>query len=70
MSVFYACDNAFMEIFCVCIELMNKTWKEMRATVNDLDRVRHSIFNYNLQNPYAMPLGHLIPLVVMYTSNF
>jgi engulfment/cell motility protein 1 len=39
MPVFFACDNAFMEIFCICIELMNKTWKEMRATVNDLDRV-------------------------------
>ncbi|XP_062501638.1 engulfment and cell motility protein 1-like [Corticium candelabrum] len=39
MPVFYACDNAFMEIFCVCINLMNKTWREMRATVNDLDRV-------------------------------
>ncbi|XP_016115051.1 engulfment and cell motility protein 3-like [Sinocyclocheilus grahami] len=27
------------ELFCICIQLLNKTWKEMRATQEDFDKV-------------------------------
>ncbi|XP_071958982.1 engulfment and cell motility protein 1-like [Antedon mediterranea] len=37
--MFFACDNAFEEFFCICIQLLNKTWRDMRATVDDLDKV-------------------------------
>ena len=32
-------DFAFEEFFCICIQLLNKTWKEMRATSGDFNRV-------------------------------
>ncbi|XP_037091395.1 engulfment and cell motility protein 1-like [Pollicipes pollicipes] len=42
-SVFYPMfffqENPFEEFFCICINLLNKTWKEMRATTEDFDKV-------------------------------
>ncbi|XP_047383799.1 engulfment and cell motility protein 3 isoform X2 [Sciurus carolinensis] len=32
-------DQSFHELFCVAIQLLNKTWKEMRATQEDFDKV-------------------------------
>ncbi|XP_031471062.1 engulfment and cell motility protein 3 isoform X2 [Phasianus colchicus] len=32
-------DHFFEELFCICIQLVNKTWKEMRATQEDFDKV-------------------------------
>ncbi|XP_035274642.1 engulfment and cell motility protein 3 isoform X1 [Anguilla anguilla] len=32
-------DCLLNELFCVCIQLLNKTWKEMRATQEDFDKV-------------------------------
>ncbi|XP_072729349.1 engulfment and cell motility protein 3 isoform X5 [Ciconia boyciana] len=32
-------DHFFEELFCICIQLVNKTWKEMRATLEDFDKV-------------------------------
>ncbi|XP_059507572.1 engulfment and cell motility protein 3 isoform X1 [Stegostoma tigrinum] len=37
--MFFAQDRVFEELFCVCIQLLNKTWKEMRATQEDFDKV-------------------------------
>ncbi|XP_074058667.1 engulfment and cell motility protein 3 isoform X2 [Macrotis lagotis] len=37
--MFFGQDNSFQELFCVCIQLLNKTWKEMRATQEDFDKV-------------------------------
>ncbi|XP_072052034.1 engulfment and cell motility protein 1-like [Amphiura filiformis] len=37
--MFFSCDKAFEEFFCQCIKLFNKTWKEMRATLEDFPKV-------------------------------
>lgn len=38
--IFFSQDRLLEELFCVCIQLLNKTWKEMRATQEDFDKVR------------------------------
>lgn len=38
--MFFGQDHFFEELFCICIQLVNKTWKEMRATQEDFDKVR------------------------------
>ncbi|XP_051887082.1 engulfment and cell motility protein 2 isoform X1 [Pristis pectinata] len=37
--MFFTHDRAFEEFFCLCIQLLNKTWKEMRATSEDFNKV-------------------------------
>ena len=37
--MFFGQDHFFEELFCICIQLGNKTWKEMRATQEDFDKV-------------------------------
>ncbi|XP_041694148.1 engulfment and cell motility protein 3 isoform X2 [Coregonus clupeaformis] len=37
--IFFSQDRLLDELFCVCIQLINKTWKEMRATQEDFDKV-------------------------------
>lgn len=37
--MFFATPNLFHELFSVAIQLLNKTWKEMRATSQDFSRV-------------------------------
>ncbi|XP_033897227.1 engulfment and cell motility protein 3 isoform X1 [Acipenser ruthenus] len=37
--LFFAQDRLLEELFCICIQLLNKTWKEMRATQEDFDKV-------------------------------
>ncbi|XP_046388664.1 engulfment and cell motility protein 1 [Ischnura elegans] len=37
--MFFAHDRPFEEFFCICIVLLNKTWKEMRATTEDFVKV-------------------------------
>ncbi|XP_040354246.1 engulfment and cell motility protein 3 isoform X2 [Herpailurus yagouaroundi] len=37
--MFFSQDQSFHELFCVSIQLLNKTWKEMRATQEDFDKV-------------------------------
>lgn len=37
--MFFGQYHFFEELFCVCIQLVNKTWKEMRATQEDFDKV-------------------------------
>ncbi|CAB1423460.1 unnamed protein product, partial [Pleuronectes platessa] len=36
--IFFSQDRLVEELFCVCIQLLNKTWKEMRATQEDFDK--------------------------------
>ncbi|XP_032515062.1 engulfment and cell motility protein 1 [Danaus plexippus] len=38
-SLFFTHDHPFEELFCICIVLLNKTWKEMRATTEDFVKV-------------------------------
>lgn len=38
--IFFSQDRLMDELFCVCIQLLNKTWKEMRATQEDFDKVQ------------------------------
>lgn len=37
--MFFAHDHAFEEFFCICILLLNKTWKEMSAIMDDFEKV-------------------------------
>lgn len=37
--MFFTHDHPFEEFFCICIVLVNKTWKEMRATTEDFVKV-------------------------------
>ncbi|KAL1122165.1 hypothetical protein AAG570_003570 [Ranatra chinensis] len=37
--MFFTHDYPFEEFFCICIVLLNKTWKEMRATIEDFVKV-------------------------------
>lgn len=37
--LFFTHDHPFEECFCICIVLLNKTWKEMRATSEDFGKV-------------------------------
>ncbi|KDR14604.1 engulfment and cell motility protein 1 [Zootermopsis nevadensis] len=37
--MFFTHDHPFEEFFCICIILLNKTWKEMRATIEDFVKV-------------------------------
>ncbi|GBP41410.1 Engulfment and cell motility protein 1 [Eumeta japonica] len=37
--MFFTHDHPFEELFCVSIVILNKTWKEMRATTEDFEKV-------------------------------
>ncbi|CAK1540722.1 unnamed protein product [Leptosia nina] len=37
--LFFTHDHPFEELFCICIVLLNKSWKEMRATTEDFVKV-------------------------------
>ncbi|XP_076058239.1 engulfment and cell motility Ced-12 isoform X2 [Oratosquilla oratoria] len=37
--MFFSHDRAFEELFSICIALLNKTWKEMKATTEDFSKV-------------------------------
>ncbi|XP_018430374.1 PREDICTED: engulfment and cell motility protein 3-like [Nanorana parkeri] len=43
LTLFYAQDHFLHELFSVCIQVLNKTWKEMRATQEDFDKVMHVV---------------------------
>nr|CAG4641514.1 EOG090X02BW [Eurycercus lamellatus] len=38
-AMFFNSDHPFEELFCHCLVVVNKTWKEMRATVEDFTKV-------------------------------
>lgn len=37
--MFFNHDHPFEELFCICLVVVNKTWREMRATVEDFAKV-------------------------------
>ncbi|EAA15037.3 engulfment and cell motility protein 1 [Anopheles merus] len=37
--MFFTHDHPFEEFFCICIVVLNKTWKDMRATTEDFVKV-------------------------------
>lgn len=37
--IFFGHDHPFEEIFCTCINTLNRTWKDMRATTEDFPKV-------------------------------
>ncbi|XP_078337383.1 engulfment and cell motility protein 2-like isoform X3 [Crassostrea virginica] len=37
--MFFSHDKPFEEFFCICIQLLNKTWREMRASMEDFPKV-------------------------------
>lgn len=37
--MFFTHDHPFEEFFCICIVILNKTWKDMRATNEDFTKV-------------------------------
>lgn len=37
--IFFTHDHAFEELFCTCINTLNRTWKDMRATTEDFPKV-------------------------------
>ena len=41
--IFFTHDHAFEEFYCICIQLVNKTWKEMKATSIDFTKARQII---------------------------
>ncbi|XP_028906564.1 engulfment and cell motility protein 3 [Ornithorhynchus anatinus] len=58
--LFFGQDHTFHELFCVCIQLLNKTWKEMRATQEDFDKVlqvvREQLSRVLAQRPSSLEL--------------
>lgn len=59
--MFFTHDRSFEEFFCICIQLLNKTWKEMRATSEDFNKVRGTGSRGGTSSPrephFAGPLG-------------
>ncbi|TWW65168.1 Engulfment and cell motility protein 1 [Takifugu flavidus] len=41
--MFFTHDRSFEEFFCICIQLLNKTWKEMRATSEDFNKKKAGV---------------------------
>lgn len=37
--MFFGHEEPFQEFFCICIQLLNKTWREMRASTEDFQKV-------------------------------
>ena len=37
--MFFTNDKPFEEFYCIAIQLLNKTWKEMKATAEDFTKV-------------------------------
>lgn|SRR6218665_3849175 len=44
--LFFTHDHAFEEFYCTCIQLLNKTWKEMKATSADFNKASQSNGKY------------------------
>lgn len=51
--MFFTHDRAWEEFFCVCIQLLNKTWKEMRATAEDFNKVHKDNTHWQLHVVYT-----------------
>uniref|UniRef100_A0A8C1LEE9 Engulfment and cell motility 1 (ced-12 homolog, C. elegans) n=1 Tax=Cyprinus carpio TaxID=7962 RepID=A0A8C1LEE9_CYPCA len=53
--MFFTHDRSFEEFFCICIQLLNKTWKEMRATSEDFNKVRATLL---IETPHLCLTQH------------
>ena len=59
--MFFSSPHCFQELYSVTVQLLNKTWKEMRATAADFNRVR--IFEKSVLNEGSLVLlGHTLLL--------
>nr|XP_023400057.1 engulfment and cell motility protein 1 isoform X3 [Loxodonta africana] len=45
--MFFTHDRSFEEFFCICIQLLNKTWKEMRATSEDFNKILGALIPFS-----------------------
>ncbi|CDQ87356.1 unnamed protein product [Oncorhynchus mykiss] len=64
--IFFSQDRLLEELFCVCIQLINKTWKEMRATQEDFDKVTQPVLPIiHLSVSHSNFFSHSFPI-----SNF
>lgn len=54
--LFFTHDHAFEEFYCTCIQLLNKTWKEMKATSADFNKVFAVVREQISRALSAMPL--------------
>ncbi|XP_064204369.1 engulfment and cell motility protein 1 isoform X2 [Anguilla rostrata] len=56
--MFFTHDRSFEEFFCICIQLLNKTWKEMRATSEDFNKVmqvvKEQVMRALIQKPNSL----------------
>ncbi|XP_017778052.1 PREDICTED: engulfment and cell motility protein 1 [Nicrophorus vespilloides] len=55
--LFFANDYPFEETFCICIVLLNKTWKEMRATSEDFGKVASVVREQIIRALQTSPLS-------------
>ncbi|XP_072939230.1 engulfment and cell motility protein 1 [Epargyreus clarus] len=55
--LFFTHDHPFEELFCICIVLLNKTWKEMRATTEDFVKVSSVVREQISRALSAFPKG-------------
>lgn len=55
--MFFTHDHPFEEFFCICIVLLNKTWKEMRATIEDFVKVFSVVKEQILRALSSVPMG-------------
>lgn len=51
--MFFTHERAWEEFFCICMQLINKTWKEMRATTEDFNKVCVSVYVCPIK-PYSV----------------
>ena len=42
--MFFTNDKPFEEFYCIAIQLLNKTWKEMKATAEDFTKVLYRYY--------------------------
>lgn len=55
--MFFTHDHPFEEFFCICIIVLNKTWKEMRATTEDFIKVFSVVREQILRALQSQPMG-------------
>lgn len=53
-AMFFTHDHPFEEFFCICIVILNKTWKDMRATHEDFEKV-FSVVREQIQRSLKEP---------------
>nr|XP_039273270.1 engulfment and cell motility protein 1-like [Styela clava] len=54
-AMFFTHDHAIEEFYCICIQLLNKTWKEMSAIKEDFDKVMSVVHDQILIGLTAQP---------------